>query len=82
MVLRVRTSPNSKQKTTTKDDQVNPEWKEDFKFYLNPKKRNTLGMLKIRFYFALTCFQYFTNGHFQEMAKLSNLLDKEARVSE
>ncbi len=46
MLLRVRTSPNSKQKTTTKDDQVNPIWNEDFKFYLNPQKRNILGMLK------------------------------------
>jgi Ca2+-dependent lipid-binding protein len=44
VVLRVQTSPNSKQRTTTKDDKVNPIWNEDFKFYLNPKKSNTLGI--------------------------------------
>lgn len=41
--LRVRTSPNSKQRTSTKGDEVNPEWNEDFKFYLNPNMKNTLG---------------------------------------
>ena len=45
VMLRVRTSPNSKQRTSTKGDEVNPEWNEDFKFYLNPTKKNTLGKL-------------------------------------
>ena len=44
-MLRVRTSPNSKQRTSTKGNEVNPEWNEDFEFYLNPAKKNTLGKL-------------------------------------
>lgn len=43
-MLRVKTSPNMKQTTSTKGNDVNPEWNEDFKFYLNPEKKNTLGM--------------------------------------
>ena len=57
VILRVRTSPNSKQRTTTKDDEVNPEWNEDFKFYLNPKKENTLGVFRLTVH--LNLLQYF-----------------------
>jgi Ca2+-dependent lipid-binding protein len=53
VMLRVRTSPNSKQRTTTKNDNVNPEWNEDFKFYLNPKKKNILGMFRIMVLFYI-----------------------------
>ena len=57
VILRVRTSPNSKQRTTTKDDEVNPEWNEDFKFYLNPEKENTLGVFRLTVHFKrLTVF--------------------------
>lgn len=44
VMLRVRTSPNAKQRTSTKGDDVNPEWNEQFTFYLNPEKKNVLGM--------------------------------------
>lgn len=53
VMLRVRTSPNSKQRTTTKNDNVNPEWNEDFKFYLNSKKKNILGMFRIMVLFYI-----------------------------
>ncbi|CAB4029780.1 cytosolic phospholipase A2-like isoform X1, partial [Paramuricea clavata] len=42
VMLRVRSSPNAKQRTTTKGDDVNPRWNETFKFYLNPEKKNIL----------------------------------------
>jgi Ca2+-dependent lipid-binding protein len=45
VMLRVRSSPNAKQQTTTKGDDVNPVWNETFKFYLNPDKKNMLGMI-------------------------------------
>ena len=43
VILRVRTSPNAKQQTSVKRHHTNPEWNESFMFYLNPKKKNTLG---------------------------------------
>ena len=49
-MLRVRSSPNAKQQTTTKGDDVNPVWNETFTFYLNPEKKNKLGTTE-RFYF-------------------------------
>ena len=42
--LRVSTSPNSRQQTTSKENDKNPEWNETFTFYLNAEKKNTLGM--------------------------------------
>lgn len=42
-MLRIRSSPNAKQKTTTKGDDVNPVWNEEFTFYLNPDRKNVLG---------------------------------------
>ncbi|XP_046839790.1 cytosolic phospholipase A2-like [Xenia sp. Carnegie-2017] len=42
VILRVRTSPNSKQKTTTKSNTYNPVWNETFRFYLHNEKKNTL----------------------------------------
>ncbi|XP_028401055.1 cytosolic phospholipase A2-like [Dendronephthya gigantea] len=44
VMLRVRTSPNAKQKTTTKKNQMNPKWNQEFKFYLNLEKKNTLEL--------------------------------------
>ncbi|CAB4037076.1 cytosolic phospholipase A2 [Paramuricea clavata] len=44
-MLRVRSSPNAKQRTTTKGDDVNPRWNETFKFYLNPEKKNILELV-------------------------------------
>ncbi|CAB4017811.1 cytosolic phospholipase A2-like, partial [Paramuricea clavata] len=41
-MLRVRTSPNSKQQTTVKSDTYNTVWNESFTFYLNHDKKNTL----------------------------------------
>ena len=45
VILRVRTSPNSRQQTNTLSDTYNPVWNESFTFYLNHDKKNTLGML-------------------------------------
>ena len=44
VILRVRTSPNAKQQTSVIRDNKDPEWNENFMFYLNPDKKNTLGM--------------------------------------
>ncbi|XP_028400819.1 cytosolic phospholipase A2-like [Dendronephthya gigantea] len=45
VMLRVRTSPNAKQKTTTKKNDVNPVWNQSFTFYLNPERRNILELI-------------------------------------
>ncbi|XP_028398268.1 cytosolic phospholipase A2-like [Dendronephthya gigantea] len=45
VMLRVRSSPNAKQTTTTKRDDVNPVWNEDFEFYLNPEQKNVLEVI-------------------------------------
>ena len=42
-MVRVRSSPNAKQQTTTKGNDVNPVWNEKFTFYLNPEEKNVLG---------------------------------------
>ncbi|XP_046840432.1 cytosolic phospholipase A2-like isoform X1 [Xenia sp. Carnegie-2017] len=42
VVLRVRTSPNMKQRTETKSNTKTPVWNETFKFYLSNEKENKL----------------------------------------
>ena len=41
--LYIKTAPNCFQKTTTKDNDVNPVWNEAFKFYIDPREKNELG---------------------------------------
>ncbi|XP_028401054.1 cytosolic phospholipase A2-like [Dendronephthya gigantea] len=45
VLLRVRTSPNAKQKTETKANDVNPVWNQNFTFYLNPDRKNILELI-------------------------------------
>ncbi|KAL5004647.1 hypothetical protein ScPMuIL_018103 [Solemya velum] len=40
--LRIKTAPDGRQRTTTKDNEVNPTWNEDFKFLLDLEKDNIL----------------------------------------
>ncbi|CAB3987287.1 cytosolic phospholipase A2, partial [Paramuricea clavata] len=44
VTLRVRTSPNAKQQTSVQHENIDPEWNENFLFYLNPDKKNTLEL--------------------------------------
>ncbi|KAK3600352.1 hypothetical protein CHS0354_015949 [Potamilus streckersoni] len=43
--LQIRTSPNGIQRTTTKDNDVNPIWNETFKFYINLCAKNQLELV-------------------------------------
>ncbi|XP_028398219.1 cytosolic phospholipase A2-like [Dendronephthya gigantea] len=42
VMLRVHTSPNSRQRTKVQSDTYNPVWNESFTFYLHHDKKNTL----------------------------------------
>jgi Ca2+-dependent lipid-binding protein len=43
VVLMVEGAPNCYQRTQAIDNDINPEWNETFKFYLNPKARMEVG---------------------------------------
>ena len=45
--LYIKNAPNCFQKTTTKDNDVNPVWNETFKFYIDPREQNELEVTLI-----------------------------------
>ncbi|KAK3087155.1 hypothetical protein FSP39_002429 [Pinctada imbricata] len=42
VILHISNAPNCYQRTVTKDNDVNPEWNETFKFYLDPMEQTSM----------------------------------------
>lgn len=42
LMLRIKTAPEGRRRTTTKDNEVNPVWNEEFTFLLDDKVENKL----------------------------------------
>ncbi|XP_062572187.1 cytosolic phospholipase A2-like [Saccostrea cucullata] len=45
LILRIRTAPEGRRRTTTKDNEVNPVWNEEFTFLLDGEVENKLHMI-------------------------------------
>ena len=46
LILRIKTAPEGRRRTTTKDNQVNPVWNEEFEFFLDNEVENKLRMYR------------------------------------